>query len=166
MSISPAPAGSLIVPGLQASPVCEKIGMKPSLATTLYVAPGIASSTLPVPLMLVFVPRVTDVGDNDVMCQWVEESPQSDQLSLIVPPQQTNDYNHLERFRFNYNFKSITWKVSKKTISSKWLLRSSRKISKSKPINSELCRISHWSQPSLWVEYKWVSDWNTNWAND
>merc|ERR1719409_906469 len=86
MSICPAPAGRLIVSGLQASPECEKIGMKPSLATTLYVAPGIGSSTLPLPLMLVFVPRVTDVGDNDVMCPWVEESPQSDQLSLIVPP--------------------------------------------------------------------------------
>merc|ERR1719198_1082861 len=86
MSISPAPAGSLIVSGLQASPVCEKMGMKPSLATTLYVAAEIASSTLPLPERLVFVPRATDVGDNDVMCPWVEESPQSDQLSLIVPP--------------------------------------------------------------------------------
>merc|ERR1719261_1105304 len=84
-SISPMPPGSLIVPGLQASPWCEKTVMPNSLAATLYIAPLIFSSKVPFPARLVLVPRVTSVGDNDVMCPWVEESPQSDQLSLIVP---------------------------------------------------------------------------------
>merc|ERR1712137_815511 len=38
-SISPAPAGSLIVSGLQASPLCEKTVTPNALAVTLYVAP-------------------------------------------------------------------------------------------------------------------------------
>merc|ERR1719359_539194 len=84
-SISPMPPGSFIVPGLQASPWCEKTVMPNSLAATLYIAPLIFSSKVPFPARLVLVPRVTSVGDNDVIWPWVEESPQSDQLSLIVP---------------------------------------------------------------------------------